>query len=225
MTRWITAGDTGVIDGGADDDQLELLGQLWLDRDPSAALDAEAPPPSSPQATTPTPPPSPASPTSRSGAPRGPSAAPRPTTSCRCSTIAWTPRVWAVTTTCSGATEPTCSTAARAPTKAGEAVAGTPASTPKPATAPDTRGTPPHPRRPRRQPPGDVTRAGLTSHAGVALAEPPDPVRRALTDEAWRVFEDPGRAVMVRRAVPGRCGPPWRRHGAGPIRGARPGTR
>jgi len=41
MARWITAGETGVIDGGADDDQLELLGQVWLDRDPSGALDAE----------------------------------------------------------------------------------------------------------------------------------------------------------------------------------------
>ena len=42
MERWITAGETGVIDGGADADHLELVNQLWFDRDPSPTLDAEA---------------------------------------------------------------------------------------------------------------------------------------------------------------------------------------
>lgn len=41
MSRPITSGETGVIDGGPDHNQLELDPQLWLESDLSAALDAE----------------------------------------------------------------------------------------------------------------------------------------------------------------------------------------
>lgn len=42
LSRTITGGITGVIDGGADPDQLELVDLVWFDRDHSAALDAGA---------------------------------------------------------------------------------------------------------------------------------------------------------------------------------------
>ncbi len=42
LSRRITTGETGVIDGGGHRDQLELVTQLWFDREPSAALDAAA---------------------------------------------------------------------------------------------------------------------------------------------------------------------------------------
>lgn len=42
LSRWITPGEAGIIDGGPDEDRLELLTQLWLDRNPSSTLDAGA---------------------------------------------------------------------------------------------------------------------------------------------------------------------------------------
>lgn len=42
LARSLGEDETGVIDGGPGNDQLELAPQLWWDRDPSAALDAEA---------------------------------------------------------------------------------------------------------------------------------------------------------------------------------------
>lgn len=42
LSRSIRSGETGLIDGGAGENQLEVTPQLWFDRDPSATLDAEA---------------------------------------------------------------------------------------------------------------------------------------------------------------------------------------
>ena len=42
LWRWVTAGETGTIDGGPGANQLELLPQLWFVESPAGTLDAQA---------------------------------------------------------------------------------------------------------------------------------------------------------------------------------------